>query len=383
MVQNDTRTWVVIYSRRAKMSYMVEMWREYYIDMDLETDADQFHMVLNNPSGKYSGMFNKFDPILIYISGTWILKGYIDDIEYSWDESSSVIQIVGRDEMSLLIDNDALPGTSENVSRGDYITSKASEYGINAVVDSEMGVQKKVTIGANESEISVMNNILVEEDYRLWYIESCIYAGKWNMASEPTYTFVKGVGNSPATSGIPIIKLNLKDSGANLRSEIKIYGSTDNGDNKVEGEAKNDTLISLGVKKRKTMRSSNDDSSTKYASSALRHAKEDFRSGIELVITTKTFGSASYPILIGRTARVIDYTTRLNSTFFIKGVRYEKSINSGSITTVTMVPDDNTLNVLWTMTGRRGDKLGDSGNDYAYLTGTSTATLADIMNNPR
>lgn len=66
MVQNDTRTWVVIYSRRAKMSYMVEMWREYYIDMDLETDADQFHMVLNNPSGKYSGMFNKFDPILIY-----------------------------------------------------------------------------------------------------------------------------------------------------------------------------------------------------------------------------------------------------------------------------------------------------------------------------
>jgi hypothetical protein len=395
LVQNDTRTWIVVYSRRLKMSYVVEAFREYYVDMDLDTDADQFHMVINNPGGRYTGMFNKFDPVLIYVNGTWILKGTVDDIEYNWDDSTSVIQLVGRDEMSILIDNDALPGTQENVDIASYLNGKVNEYdmhigGCNGVYNGgtffDLGVQNKLQIGANESELSVMSNLLVGNDNKIWYMYGFLYAGKWNTSAPPDYTFVRipdGTPPSPANDGIPIIKLNLKDSGANLRSEVKIYGSTDSGDNKVEGVAKNDNLISLGISKRRTMRSSNDDSSTKYASSALRKVKEDFRSGIELVVTIKTFGSASYPILIGRTARVIDYITKINSTFFIKGVRYEKNISNGSITTVTMVPDDSTFNVLWTQTGHRGDKIGDSGNDYAYLNGTSTATLSDLMNNPR
>lgn len=387
MGPGETRTWFVIRSMRLDKIFTVEAWREYYIDMDLETDADQFHIVINNANGELTGYFNKFDPIKMYVNGVRLLNGFVDDIEYSWDGNEDVIQIVGRDMMGVLVDNDALPKTMENVDRARFIEDQCVEYGIAMFRKTcDLGTQEKLIIGTNESICSICSNLLVEEGHRMWYIDDTIYAGDWDMSQPPSYLFTRGL--PPDKSGIPIIKLNLKDSGAKLRSEVRIYGSTDGGDNKVEGVAKNDSLIRQKVRKVRTMRSSNNDSSSKYASSALKNIKKDFRSGIELTITIKTLGWDFGVVKIGKTAQVIDYITKLNSTFFIKGVRYEKSLGNGSITTITMVPDDATCEVLWTNVGKRNKKgqggaRQDSGNDYSFITGTASVTLQELMDNPR
>lgn len=375
----DTVTKVQIYSKRVEQAYEVHYFTEYSIDIDLETDSDQFHMVFANPEGRYTGLFNKFDPIIVYINNEPVLKGTIDDIEYNWDSDESVIQVVGRDMMSIFVDNDALPTTLYNVKPHEYIKSKLSEYGIDKyVLDDAVSVQEKVIIGSNESEIAVMNNLVVEDLRRIWMIYDTVYMGKWNTSAPPSYRFTRGV---PADqTGVPIKTLSLKDSGADLRSEVKIYGSTDNGDNKVVGTAKNQSLIDMGVRKRRTMRSSNNDSSTKYASSALEHIRDDFRSGIELKVTIKTRDAVVLP---GRTAQVIDYTTRLNSTFFIRGVNYKKDLNGGSMTTVTMVPDDTTFEVLWTVTGTKAGKKVTDKKTYSSIVGLPETTLADLLSNKK
>lgn len=385
MGPGETRTWIVIKSMRMDKIFTVEAWREYYIDMDLETDSDQFHIVINNAYGRLTGYFNKFDPIKLYINGVRIMSGFIDEIEYSWDGSEDVIQIIGRDMMAVLVDNDALPQTMENVDRARFIEDQCVEYGIAMFrKNCDLGIQDKLVIGTSESICSICSNILMEDDHRLWYIDDTIYAGNWDMSQPPSYLFTRGLPLDK--SGIPIQKFNLKDSGTKLKSESRIYGSTDDGDNKVEGVAKNDALIRQRVRKVRTMRSSKNDTSSKYASSALRKIKQDFRSGIELQITVKTLGWDYGVIEIGKTAQVIDYITKVNSTFFIKGVRYEKSISSGSTTTITMVPDDATFEVLWTNVGTRNKKgqggaRVDSGNDYSYITGTASVTLQELMDN--
>lgn len=362
----NTDTKLLIDSIRMGRTYEVNRFREYRIDIDLEMDADGFNMVFNNVNGSYTGIFNKFDPIDVNINGTDVLHGCIDSIEYIWNESESIIQVVGRDMCGILVDNDAIPGTFNNIKPSDYIASKCREYGINKyVLDTSVSRIKQLIVGVDESEISIINNILMESRKRLWSIYNTLYMGDWDTNSKPSYTFVRGINIIEGYT--PIKQLSLKDNGTDMKSEMRIYGSMNDGSEKVVGIAKNDYMIKRNIKRRGTMRSSNDDSSSKYASNALRKVRESFRDGITLEITIKT-GDAL--VLPNRTAHVIDTITKTNSVFFIKSVSYRKSIDGGSITVITMIPGDISFNVIW---NNQGDK------EKGHITGTSVMSIDELI----
>jgi prophage tail gpP-like protein len=347
-------------------TYEVHRFREYRVDIDLEMDADGFNMILENPSGAYTGPFNKFDEVDLAINNVRVLKGVIDSTEYITDESESVIQVVGRDMCGILVDNDALPGTSYNIKPSDYIARKCTEYGIpNHQLDTSAPVVDKLIIGTQESEISVMNNILMDSRKRLWAIYDTLYMGDWNTAAEPSYYFTRGVPQDQ--SGIPIKKLSLKDDGTEMKSEVKIYGSMDDGSEKVVGTATNDYMVSQGIKRRRVLRSYNDDSSSKYASNALRDVRESFRSGIILEITIRTKHATVLP---NRTALVIDDITKTNSIFFIKSVSYQKNATEGSITVISMIPGDTSFDVIWKNQGNAST---------GHITGISAMSIDQLL----
>lgn len=361
----DTNILLRVYSSRYKKWYEVRRFVKYSIDLDLETDADAFSFTILNPNGINTGLFSKFDKVTIEIDKTPIMLGRIDNVTYSWDDDGCTIDIEGRDLMADLVDNDAIPGTKKNVKPKTYISNKCSEYGIKSKINASMDTIEQLVIGAGESEVSIINNIVTDSRKRVWFLYDTLYAGDWNDDASPKYLFTRGIKDKP---GIPIKKLTLREDGTDMKSEVRIYGSNSDGAEKVVGTAKNEYMIDRGIKKRMVKRAQNNDSVSKYKANALRDIRDSFRDNVELEIEIKT-GHGGKLIMPNKTAQVIDTMTKLNAVFFIVGVNYSKSISSGSVTKVTMIPGDTAFNIVWK----------NQSKTSASFTGTGKMTLAELI----
>lgn len=362
----DTNILFRVNSSRLGGWYEVHRFTDYSIDLELETDADAFRFTILNPNGVYTGLFSKFDDITLEIDKKPVMKGKIDCVEYSWDDSGCRISVNGRDLMSALVDNDALPGTHKNIKPTTYIANKCAEYGIKSAIDPSIDTVEQLIIGCGESEISVINNIVMEGSRkRVWFDFDTLHAGDWNDKAQPTYLFTRGIKDRP---GIPIKKFRIREDGTDTKSEVRIYGSTNGGAEKVVGTATNEYMISRGIKKRMTKRSSNNDSASKYLSNALRDVRDSFRDGVEIELEVKT-GHGGL-ILPNRTAQVIDTITKVNAVFFITGVTYSKDLNNGSITKVTMIPGETAFDVVW-----KSQSTPANGS----FVGTHKMTLAELV----
>lgn len=366
MKYKDVLTKVHIYSRRDGCPYEVLCFHEYSVDADMETDTDQFHLVIDNPRGIYSGIFNKLDSISLYIMDEEIMHGRIDEVTYNGDESGNMIQIVGRDDLSIIVDNDAMPCTLNNVNPFEYLKSKCTEYALSMDGSNQPRVKlfgdpipsvEKVVIGTGESEISVINNMVADGHKRIWQDGAWIFIGDWYTYRTPEFTFVRGDTN---VDGMPILTIKLRDSCIGVKSEVYIYGSMDDGNQKVLGTARNPNgAFYDGLPRRMVMSSYTNDKNTKYSGSAERKARDAFKQGIELIITVSPQRMDKL-VWINKTAHVVDSITGINATFFIKAVNYTKSISDGSVCTVTMVPDDSTADILW-------QNIGPSHRDTGYI----------------
>lgn len=367
-VQNDfrydTNVLFRVNSTRMNKWYEVHRFTDYSIDLELETDADAFSFTLLNPNGIYTGLFSKFDDITIEIDKKPVMKGSIDCVEYSWDSDGCKIKLDGRDLIAALVDNDAIPGTQNNVKPSTYIANKCNEYGIKSSIDSQMDTVEQLVIGCGESEISIINNIVMDSRKRVWFDFDTLHAGDWNDKAQPTYLFTRGVKDKP---GIPIKKFRLREDGTDTKSEIRIYGSTNDGAEKVVGTATNDYMVSRGIKKRMTKRSSNNDSVSKYSTNALRDVRDSFRDNVEIELEVKT--GLGGLILPNRTAQVIDTVTKVNAVFFIIGVSYSKDANNGSVTKVTMIPGETAFDVVW----------NSQASTNGSFTGTPKMTVAELV----
>ena len=195
-------------------------------------------------------------------------------------------------------------------------------------------------------------------------VRSDVVTVDWDDEAEPTYLFTRGIKDRP---GIPIKSLKYREDGTDTKSMIKIYGSNNDGAEKVVGTAKNDYMINKGINKRLIERASNDDSASKYSTDAKNDIQDSMRDGMELVITTRA--GLGGLILPNRTAQVIDIVSKINAVFFIVGVNYKKDISGGSMVTITMIPGKTTFDKLW----KNQSKTNGS------LTGTSKTTTSELV----
>ena len=136
-------------SRRCGRTYEVLRFTEFDVSLDLETDADAFDIVAENPNGLYTGIFCRFDDCRLMINGKTILKGNLDSVTYYISESKDYIKLSGRDLCWKLVDNDALPDTLKNVQPKKYIEKKCNSYGIKHKI-SKADTYKKLVIGCEE-----------------------------------------------------------------------------------------------------------------------------------------------------------------------------------------------------------------------------------------
>lgn len=357
----DTNLLLNVYSSRLGGKFECHRFREYSIDMDLETDSDAFDFVFKNPNSVYTSLFSKFDIVEIMINGKGLMKGRVDIPQYTWDDADSYVRVTGRDIASPLIDSHALPATMQNIKPYDYIMKKCKEYGIpKTSLDKTMPIVPKLVIGIGESEISVINNMLKLDNKKAWLDYETIHTGIWDMQAIPSYTFTRGVPIDKVC--IPIISLDLKEDGTEIPSEYIIYGSNNNGSNNVLGKAQNDYMTNHNIKRRVVTSLADNSVASKSSSNAQIAIREKFDNStqLDIVVTDK-----SIMIKPNTTAWVIDMETRINAIFFIKKVTYLKSIMAGSTVKISMIPAKNTNELLYKS---QGNKLNGGITGYAQMT---------------
>lgn len=374
--QYDTNLLFKVWSSKLGGAYECHRFREYSIDIDLETDTQAFDFVFKNVNyadtnkgggnyhGGYISLFAKFDVVEIYLNDVPIIKGRIDTVKYYWEAGDSYIHVTGRCVGASLVDNDCLPTTLQNIKPNAYIQERCSEYGIACKIDGQLSLIEERVIGVGETEISVINDMVKGDNLRYWMDFDTFYVGKWKDNDAPKYTFTCG----PQVSGsIPIISLELTEDGSEVYSESLVYGSTSDGSDKVLGTYKNDKMISAGIKRRSVVSNTNNDDSDKYKANAEDDVRYGFDNSNEVVITVKTPRTGA--IKPNTCCVVIDYITRMHAVFFIKSVTYQKDLTNGSVTRITMVPSKATNDAMY------GAQFTLAGG----LTGTGSMNMDQLM----
>jgi prophage tail gpP-like protein len=365
-------------SSRMNSTFSFFRWTTYSIDLDLDADSNTFEVTfhsgkVDNPKANvatYCSAMSKYDTCEIYYNKKLVFVGRTDEIRYKWDEGSNEIVVGGRDLRGLLIDSDAAPSNKKNLKPIKYIKSAVKKFGIKYFKSNKkIKTIKKFQIGVGESEMDVIKSILDDGKHKIWYDRDVLRVGKWNTNGDPKWVFTRGL---PAnTSGNPILSLTVVESSVGEVSRITIYGGDKK--KKVKGTVDNKKLRTKRKIKTTTNINYDKDSGSvkKLKSQAKKDLREAFRDSYYLEITTFPGKSVYLP---NRCCRVIDETTRINSTFFIKNVNYSKSPESGTICTIGMVPADSTLKVLWAGQGK-----GKNGG----LTGFKNKSVSAFINDKK
>jgi len=366
----DTNLLLIVHSSRLGNKYECHRFREYNIDIDLETDADAFDFVFKNPNSVYTSLFSKFDIVEIYLNNIGVMTGRVDTVAYYWDSGDDYIRVTGRDLAAPLVDNHALPTTLQNIKPRDYIAGKCTYYGISMSSVESMKTISKYIVGVGETEMSIMQKMAVNENKKIWLDYKTLHVGNWSTSVQPSYTFTSGNEIPVDKRCIPILTFSLEDNGTEVYSESIVYGSTSSGENKVVGNSKNNYMYNNKIHKRIAISASNNDGSDVYKATAEDNVRYGFDNSITLQITVRT---ASTLIKPNTTAWVIDMKTRTNAVFFIKKVTYSKNTTDGSITSITMIPSKASNDYMYS----------EQGTLAGGITGKAKMSFDDLWNSKK
>lgn len=324
--------------------YKISRFIDYDVSIDMETDTDQFSFTFDNPNSIFTGLVSGYDRVNIKINNKGIMQGIIDTVQYQYGENSSSISISGRDKACLLTDNDVTPTIKKNIYPVSYIGDRCKKYGIKYDNKKSISRVNKLEIEVGESELYVIDKLLEKSGQRYWYMYDTLYTGQWNLSGKSVYRFTRGVSKNP---GIRIKELTLKEDYSDIKSQIRLYGSDDDGDSKFMGSASLPIVKKRGYTKMSIESSDTDTSTSKLKSDAEKRLKEDFRDAFTITIKVYNNGNVIMP---NKVCTVIDKYTGINSTMYISSVRYYMSIDDGSMSEITCIPSKETLNKLMNTT---------------------------------
>lgn len=320
--------------------FTISRFLDYDVTIDMDTDVDQFSFTFDNPESIFSGLVSGYDRVKILIGDTGILSGIVDSVSYSWSDSDSSITISGRDRCSLLTDNDVIPFSKKNVKPKSYISDKCKKVSIEYVSKKNIGVVKKLESSAGESELSVIDRLLEKSHQKYWYIYDTLYTGNWNTGGKSSYRFTRGVSSN---IGIPIKTLELTEDYSDVKSSVKIYSSSDDDKSKFVGSANLDIVKKRGFSKTMTRTKDTDTSKKQAINTADNDLEEAFRDAFGMTISVYNNGKVFMP---NKICTVVDRYTGINNTFYIRAVRHYMDVESGSMSSLTLIPSKSTLKKL-------------------------------------
>lgn len=317
--------------RRKNATYKFTQFVEYQITVDLEEDnTGSFKFSIGNVRGKYSGFITMFDTIVIYVGSTKLMTGIIDKVQYKFDNSDCIIVIEGRDISWKLTDNSATPVKKGEKTKSDvksYIKTKLKARGITGgITKSSIPKYKGLSVGCNESELNVFQNLLADTKFRCWTLKDVFYVGEWNTSGKAVATL----------NQISIESATVTLDGKEVVTQITCYEQTKKGGYKKKEKITNKYAENI-VKKQITHKKYSEGSSSSLKNSGLKKMKEAYLSSLEIELKIKPTTTI---ILPNSCVNVVIPRLGINTKMFVKRVEYFKDFDTGTEINLTLIPSD-------------------------------------------
>jgi prophage tail gpP-like protein len=315
---------IKLYSVKTKATYEVNSVKSYKIETSIDIPADAFEFILGNPGYEVSNVIAAGDKMEFWLNGKLLLEGYIDDIDIEYTLNSNDIRINGRDRISVLLDNDAIPATYNKIGLGDYLKKVLPKYGIAYSCDDNSKIDK-ITVSPGENEFSVIERLSAEKNLIAIYdvTERKLKCTKRISTTNTPYIFANG---RPDSYKIKDCQVTVS---ADIKSEVTVYGGDFEKTKKIKGFYKDS---SLSIKKVRIM----NDSDKETVAAANKAAKEEFydKNKDALSVQLETTTKQVFPI--NQNAYVQIPKMGFAAHLLIDSVTYTKDISSGTITTLSL-----------------------------------------------
>lgn len=339
--------------------YNITRFLDYDITSDMDADTASFSFTFDNPNSIFTGLVSGFDRVNIKIGKKGIIQGIVDSVSYTYDDQNSSITVTGRDRVSLLTDNDVDPDSKKNVNPIDYIGGVCGKHGIKYKNKKSIGIVKEFELQPGVSQLGSIAKVLEKSHQKYWMEYDTFYTGSWSTDGKSKHKFTRGV--SSKNKGIPIKSLTLNEDYSEARSEVRVYGSNDDGSSKFLGASKLDIVSKRGYIKISTKQNDSDTSNSVAVSTAKTDLNNAFRDSFTIQLTVHNNGEVFMPNTI---CTVVDRYIGINDTFYIRAVRHYMSVNEGSMSDLTLIPSSSTL-----------EKLKNTGDIMYSLTNTTRTSL--------
>lgn len=340
---------ISIYSKRAGKIYRITHIKSYRVEQSVEVPADSFEFILGNADYSASAVISAGDILQFFVDNKLVIEGYIDDVELEYSNDSNDMRITGRDNMAILLDNDALPKTYNKLGLGDYLGKILPSYDVQYSASNNKKFDK-IVISPGETEYSVIERLCNERNLMPIYdcVTDKLLCSHIISSTSSSYTFSNNMSGA-----IRIINAKIEVSN-DIRDEVIVYGADWEKTKKIKGLYKTKkgkpskrlkTVVTdsgtytgefvdddLRTQKRKVV----NDSDIENTKDAQDRAKLEFfnvnKNALTVDITTHT----KKPIYINKCARVFIKKAGFDALLYTEKVVYSKSINEGSLTAVTL-----------------------------------------------
>lgn len=325
--------YIIVHNKKSNKKYKVLLTKEYVVDQSINIPADFFSFLLPNIEGQITDKFSAGDEVHFYINDKLALNGIIDDFELTYDSKTNDININGRDKMSLLLDNDAMPDNLYRLNLKQYLEKKVAPYGFSKFEVDNSDIIDKLPITPGSNEFSIIESICKDKNIYPRYEADTLKCTKLRSDTNADYFFSNEVYRFNNLIGIKFKKLKATVS-SDIKNEIVVFGGHySRGEftnkNNIKSVVKDETLK---VNKRKVINDDDLESNTQATNLAKKELNNYNRDAftIELELTT------TIPIFINKVAKISIPSIGLDAFMLVTKVQYIKNITSGSITNVTL-----------------------------------------------
>lgn len=297
--------------------------KNYRIERSLDIPADSFDFVIGNYDAEVTSRISAGDEVAFYIDGKVALRGYIDDITAEYSISGNDARIVGRDQMSILLDNDAQPSTYYDLGLKDYMDKILPQYGITNYTCSDNTKFKKIAVSPGETEYGVIERLAEQRGLYPFYDGGGTFrVEKLRSDWVRDYYFT----NDAPAGNIKIKEATITAS-ADVRNHIIVHGEKKE-KTQIQGDYKD---LGMPVKKRKFASDGEIETTENAKIKAKNVFYETNKNALNVNIKTKTI----MPIEINKVALVQINRLKFYNYLLVDNVVYSKDLSSGSETEIT------------------------------------------------
>lgn len=203
-------------------------WDRWEVESDILQPADAFSLSVPNIAAEQTGEINPNDAFKLVLDGRLVMRGYVDEVNYTTTASESRMEVTGRDDFGNLVDCSAQPGTHRKIDLVTLARKLTSAWSMDWAVQPGLTLERhaKVKVEPGDSVMDVIMRIAKKDDKLVWFTSSgTATIGVPNYNQEPAHRFRLYTPDSGLAAANNVLSSRARNSYQDRFSSYTVAGS--------------------------------------------------------------------------------------------------------------------------------------------------------------